>query len=88
MRFLYSFLDVMDDQGRALPTPRACQGIAPNGKTFSGVVVFPRFCSTMLKTLTLTDYPDQQLQLQMSAFLRVRRGDSVFIYRSFLKGYW
>lgn len=70
VRFLYSFLDVMDDQGRALSAnTEGLPGELPaNGKTFSGVVSIPTFLLDDVKkiSLKLTDYPDQQLQLQMS----------------------
>lgn len=70
VRFLYSFLDVTDDQGRALSvnTEGLPGELPPNGKTFSGTVSIPTFLLDDVKKLSLmlTDYPDQQLQLQMS----------------------
>lgn len=70
VRFLYSFLDVTDDQGRTLSTnTEELPGeLPPNGKTFSGIVSIPTTLLNDVKklSLTLTDYPDQQLLLQMS----------------------
>lgn len=69
VRFLYSFLDVTDDQGR--PLSASTEGLPgelpPNGETFSGTVSIP---AALLKdvnklSMTLTDYPNQQLRLQM-----------------------
>lgn len=70
VRFLYSFLDVTDDQGRALSasTEGLPGELPPNGETFSGTVSIPTTLLEDVKkiSMTLTDYPDQQLQLQMS----------------------
>jgi hypothetical protein len=70
VRFLYSFLDVTDDQGRTLSanTDGLPGELPPDGKTFAGTVSIPTFLLDDVKklSLTLTDYPDQQLQLQMS----------------------
>lgn len=69
VRFLYSFLNVTDDQGRALSAiTEGLPGELPaNGKEFTGTVSIP---SALLEdskklSLTLTDYPDQKLQLKM-----------------------
>lgn len=70
VKFLYSFLDVTDDQGRTLSA--SAEGLPgelpPDGKTFSGTVSIPTFLLDDVKKLSLklTDYPDQQIQLQMS----------------------
>ncbi len=70
VRFLYSFLDVTDDQGRELSanTEGLPGELPPNGQAFSGIVSIPAFLLDDVKnlSLTLTDYPEQQLQLQMS----------------------
>lgn len=70
MRFLYSFLDVMDDQGRALSanTEGLPAELPADGKTFSGTVSIPTALLDDVKKISmkLTDYPDQQLQLQIS----------------------
>lgn len=70
VRFLYSFLDVVDDQGRALSanTAELPTELPPNGKTFSGTMSIPTALLDDVNKLsmTLTDYPNQQLQLQVS----------------------
>ncbi len=70
VRFLYSFLNVTDDRGRALSAiTEGLPGELPaNGDEFSGTVSIP---TALLEdseqlSLTLTDYPDQRLQLKMS----------------------
>jgi hypothetical protein len=70
VRFLYSFLNVTDDKGRALSAiTEGLPGELPaNGEEFSGTVSIP---TALLEdseklSLTLTDYPDQKLQLKMS----------------------
>ncbi len=70
VRFLYSFLDVTDDQGRALSanTDGLPTQLPANGKTFSGTMSIPTALLDDVNKLsmTLTDYPDQQLRLQVS----------------------
>jgi hypothetical protein len=70
VRFLYSFLNVTDNQGRALSaiTEGLPGELPPTGQEFSGTVSIPTALLEDAKTLslTLTDYPDQKLQLQMS----------------------
>lgn len=70
VRFLYSFLDVTDDQGRALSanTSDLPGELPPNGKAFSGTVSIPMawLDNARKLSLTLTDYPEQQLLLQLS----------------------
>lgn len=70
VRFLYSFLNVTDDQGRALSAiTEGLPGELPaNGEEFSGTVSIPSALIEDAKnlSLTLTDYPDQKLQLKMS----------------------
>lgn len=70
VRFLYSFLNVTDDQGRALSAiTEGLPGELPaNGEEFSGTVSIPTALLENAKklSLTLTDYPDQKLQLKMS----------------------
>ncbi|MEQ8754768.1 MAG: hypothetical protein RID09_14805 [Coleofasciculus sp. G1-WW12-02] len=70
VRFLYSFLNVTDDKGRALSAiTEGLPGELPsNGEEFSGTVSIPTALlddATAL-SLTLTDYPDQKLKLKMS----------------------
>ncbi|NES80314.1 MAG: hypothetical protein F6K10_01935 [Moorea sp. SIO2B7] len=70
VRFLYSFLDVRDDQGRALSaiTDGLPGELPANGENFSGTVRIPTALLDDAKeiSLTLTDYPDQKLQLKIS----------------------
>jgi len=70
VRFLYSFLDLTDDQGRALSanTEGLPTELPATGKTFSGTMSIPTALLDDVNKLsmTLTDYPDQQLQLQVS----------------------
>lgn len=70
VRFLYSFLDVTDDQGRALSanTEGLPTQLPANSKTFSGTMSIPTALLDDVNKLsmTLTDYPDQKLRLQVS----------------------
>lgn len=70
VRFLYTFLDVTDDRGRALSanTEGLPTELPANGETFSGTVSIPTALLDDVNKLsmTLTDYPDQQLRLQIS----------------------
>ncbi len=70
VRFLYSFLNVTDEQGRALSaTAEDLPGeLPPNGQVYYGTVSIPTALLDNAKqlSLTLTDYPNQKLQLQVS----------------------
>lgn len=70
VRFLYSFLEVKDDKGRTLSAiTDGLPGELPNnGENFSGVVKIPSALleNTSKLSITLTDYPDQKLQLNLS----------------------
>lgn len=70
VRFLYSFLNVTDDKGRALSASvEELPGqLSPNSTVYEGTVTIPTALVENSKelTLSLTDYPDQKLQLQMS----------------------
>lgn len=70
VRFLYSFLDVKDEQGRALSaiTEGLPGELPPSGREFSGKVRIPTALLEDAKniSLTLTDYPDQKLQLNLN----------------------
>lgn len=70
VRFLYSFLNVTDERGRAISaSTEGLPGELPaNGELFSGVISIPTALLDNAKRLsmTLTDYPNQQLQLQAS----------------------
>ena len=76
VRFLYSFLDVKDEQGRALSaiTEGLPGELPPSGREFSGKVRIPTALLEDAKniSLTLTDYPDQKLQLNLSNIPVVR----------------
>ncbi len=70
VRFLYSFLDVTDDKGRTLSasTEGLPSELPANGPTFSGTVSIPTALLDDVKkiSLALTDYPAQQLKLEVS----------------------
>ena len=70
VKFLYSFLNVTDEQGRVLSadTDRLPTELPPNNQKFSGTV---SLSTTLLDkaqkvSIQLTDYPDQKLQLRMA----------------------
>lgn len=69
VRFSSSFLDVADDRGRALSanTEGLPWELPPNGKIFSSTVSISSALLDDVKkvSMTLTDYPEQQLRLQM-----------------------
>ncbi|WP_009632775.1 hypothetical protein [Synechocystis sp. PCC 7509] len=66
VRFLYSFMDVTDDRGRALSanTEGLPEELPPDGNN-TGTISIPTALLDDVKSLSLqlTDYPDQQLQL-------------------------
>lgn len=70
VRFLYSFLDVTDNRGRALSasTEGLPTELPPNNQPVAGTVIIPTAVLDGAEqiSLTLTDYPDQQLRLQTS----------------------
>ncbi|MEG4809232.1 hypothetical protein QUA82_16500 [Microcoleus sp. F8-D3] len=70
VRFLYSFLNVTDDRGRALSATAEDlpSELPPNGQVYYGTVSIPTALLENAKevSLTLTDYPSQKLQLQIS----------------------
>lgn len=76
VRFLYSFLNVTDEQGRTLSAiTEGLPGELPaNGQEYSGTVSIPTALieNAQRLSLTLTDYPDQKLQLKMSEIPVVR----------------
>jgi hypothetical protein len=70
VQFLYSFLNVTDERGRVLSaTTEGLPGELPaNQQKYSGTI---KISTALLDdaeklSLTLTDYPDQKLQLQIS----------------------
>ena len=70
IRFLYSFLNVTDDQGRSLSasTEDLPGELPPNGRRYYGIITIPVALLDNAKELSLelTDYPDQKLDLKMS----------------------
>jgi len=68
--FLYSFMNVTDDQGH--PFSATTEGLPAdlpaNGQTFTGTVSIPMALLEGAETLSLslTDYPDQRLQLNLA----------------------
>ena len=69
VRFLYSFLNVTDDRRALSATAEDLPAeLPPNGQVFYGTVSIPTALLENAKevSLTLTDYPGQKLQLQIS----------------------
>lgn len=69
VRFLYSFMDVTDDRGRALSanTEGLPEELPPDGNN-TGTMSIATALLDDVKSLSLqiTDYPDQKLQLQVA----------------------
>lgn len=70
VRFLYSFLEVRDGQGKALSaiTDGLPGELPATGRDYSGTIKIPMALLEEAETLslTLTDYPDQKLQLNLT----------------------
>ena len=70
VRFLYSFLDIRDQQGRSLSamTDGLPGDLPATGEWYSGTVRIPvaMLENTDQISLTLTDYPEQRLQLSLA----------------------
>ena len=70
VKFLYSFLEVKDNQGRALSaiTEGLPEELPPNSENFVGKVKIPGALvdDSQSLSLNLTDYPDQKLQLNIA----------------------
>ncbi|MEB3212980.1 MAG: hypothetical protein VKL39_16620 [Leptolyngbyaceae bacterium] len=70
VEFLYSLMDVLDDNGQPLSvsTDGLPQEIPPTGEIFQGVVTVPSVLIGRSDTLSfrLTDYPNQQVELQIN----------------------
>ena len=70
VRFLYSFLEVKDEKGRSLSaiTDGLPGELPANALDFSGTIKIPAALleNAQQLSLTLTDYPDQKLELKMS----------------------
>jgi hypothetical protein len=69
VRFLYSFLEVRDDRNRALSaiTDGLPSDLPNGGENFSGTIRIPTALLDNVKSLslTLTDYPDQKIELKI-----------------------
>ncbi|MDJ0729193.1 MAG: hypothetical protein QNJ33_04295 [Crocosphaera sp.] len=76
VKFLYSFLEVKDNQGRALSaiTEGLPEELPPNSENFVGKVKIPSALVDDSQTLSLnlTDYPDQKLQLNIAQIPVIR----------------
>lgn len=70
IQFLYTFLEVKDEQGNSLSaiTEGLPEELPPNSETFSGTVRIPAAVVNQNQkiSLSLTDYPDQKLQLSIA----------------------
>ncbi|MGK7921747.1 MAG: hypothetical protein AB4080_17265 [Trichodesmium sp.] len=70
VRFLYSFLNITDEQGRVLSasTEDLPGELPPNGRRYYGIITIPTTLLDNAKeiSLELTDYPAQKLELKMS----------------------
>lgn len=70
VRFLYSFLDVTDDKGRTLSasTEGLPADLPANGPESTGTISIPTALLDDVKkvSLSLTDYPDQKLKLEVT----------------------
>jgi hypothetical protein len=76
VQFLYSFLDVKDDRGRTLSASAdgLPEELPPNGEAFSGTITISTALLDKVEklSLSLTDYPDQKLQLKLNDIPVVR----------------
>ncbi|MCL2933521.1 MAG: hypothetical protein MGG11_15100 [Trichodesmium sp. MAG_R03] len=70
VRFLYSFLNITDEQGRLLSasTEDLPGELPPNTRRYYGIITIPVTLLNNAKELSLelTDYPDQKLNLKIS----------------------
>jgi hypothetical protein len=76
VKFLYSFINVTDNQGRSFSanTDGLPGELLPNSELFTGTISIPMALldDSNNLTLSLTDYPEQRLQLQLSDIPIVR----------------
>lgn len=76
VQFLYSFLELKDDQGRVLNarTEGLPSEMPPDGEEYRGAVRVPVASMEQAKklSLALADYPNQAVQLKLSAIPIVR----------------
>lgn len=70
VQFLYTFLDITDEQGRSLTaiTKGLPTELKPDGETVKGTISLPLASLENVKqlSLSLTDYPNQELRLKLS----------------------
>jgi hypothetical protein len=70
VQFLYSSMEITNDQGRLLSatTQGLPEELAPNGEEDTGSITVPLDLLDGAKSLSLslTDYPEQQVQLRLS----------------------
>ncbi len=70
VRFLYSFLTLTDDRGRAVSgiTQGLPSEFPPTAEEFSGTISIPTALTTDVKSLnlSLTDYPEQQVHIKLN----------------------
>lgn len=76
VRFLYSFMDVRDDNNRSLSAmiEGLPANIPPNGKEFQGNLIVPLSLLNNSRniSLTLKDYPEQKLELKLEKIATTR----------------
>ena len=76
VRFLYSFMDVRDDNNRSLSAmiEGLPANIPPNGKEFQGNLIVPLSLLNNSRniSLTLKDYPEQKLELKLENIVITR----------------
>lgn len=76
VKFLYSFLEVKDDQGRALSvvTEGLPEELPANKEDFQGTIKIPSVLMSKAQTISmnLTDYPKQQLKLNLKEIPVIR----------------
>jgi hypothetical protein len=79
VKFLYSFLEVKDDQGRALSvvTEGLPEELPANKEDFQGTVKIPSILTSKAQTISmnLTDYPKQQLKLNLKEIPVIRENN-------------
>lgn len=70
VQFLYTFLDITDEQGRILSgtTTGLPAELQPNSEAFSGTITIPNISleNAQKLSLKLQDYPDQDIKLEIS----------------------
>ncbi len=76
VKFLYSFLEVKDNQGRSLSaiTEGLPDELPANNERFTGTIKIPSALMNEVESLSinLTDYPDQKLNLKLAKIPVIR----------------